>query len=82
MTGDSWTHKLANPLVRRLIGTGVTPNHLTTLRLITGLIACGLFDVTNGEVTCQNLFKKRFLSSRIFDGQKRFGVASSNFPLF
>ena len=35
--GDSWTHQLARPLVRPLIGTGVTPNHLTTLRLIVGL---------------------------------------------
>lgn len=35
--GGSWTHKMARPLVRPLIGTGVTPNHLTTLRLIVGL---------------------------------------------
>ncbi len=36
-TGGSWTHKMARPLVRPLIGTGITPNHLTTLRLIVGL---------------------------------------------
>jgi phosphatidylglycerophosphate synthase len=30
---------LARPLVRPLIGTGVTPNHITTARLITGLAA-------------------------------------------
>ena len=35
--GGSWTHKMARPLVRPLIGTGITPNHLTTLRLIVGL---------------------------------------------
>ena len=35
--GGSWTHRMARPLVRPLIGTGVTPNHLTTLRLIVGL---------------------------------------------
>lgn len=28
------------PLIRPLVGTGVTPNHLTTLRAITGVIAC------------------------------------------
>jgi archaetidylinositol phosphate synthase len=39
MTGGSWTHKLARPLVRPLVGTGITPNHLTTARLITGLLA-------------------------------------------
>ena len=31
---------LARPLVRPLIGTAVRPNHLTTLRLLTGLAAC------------------------------------------
>lgn len=39
----SWTHLLARPLVRPLIGTWVRPNHLTTLRLLTGLAACALF---------------------------------------
>ncbi|WP_439816111.1 CDP-alcohol phosphatidyltransferase family protein [Zavarzinia sp. CC-PAN008] len=28
-------------MVRPLVGTGVTPNHLTTLRLASGLAACG-----------------------------------------
>ncbi len=37
VVGGSWTHRMARPLVRPLIGTGVTPNHLTTLRLIVGL---------------------------------------------
>jgi archaetidylinositol phosphate synthase len=36
----SWTHRLARLLVRPLVGTGVTPNHLTTLRLLTGVLAC------------------------------------------
>ncbi len=40
MIGDSWTHRLARPLVRPLVGTGVTPNHITTARLVTGLMAC------------------------------------------
>lgn len=40
MIGDSWTHRLARPLVRPLVGTGITPNHITTARLVTGLIAC------------------------------------------
>jgi phosphatidylglycerophosphate synthase len=41
--GDSWTHRLARPLVRPLLGTRVRPNHLTTLRLLSGLAACGGF---------------------------------------
>ena len=31
---------MARVLVRPLVGTPVTPNHLTTLRLLTGLAAC------------------------------------------
>ncbi len=40
MIGTSWTHRLARVMVRPLVGTGITPNHLTTLRLITGVLAC------------------------------------------
>jgi archaetidylinositol phosphate synthase len=40
MVGTSWSHRLARILVRPLVGSGVTPNHLTTLRLATGLLAC------------------------------------------
>jgi len=38
---NSWTHLLARAAVRPLVGTSVRPNHLTTLRLLTGLAACG-----------------------------------------
>lgn len=37
---DTWTHAAARWMVRPLVGTGVTPNHLTTLRLLTGVAAC------------------------------------------
>ena len=37
---DSWTHKAARVVVRPLIVTGVRPNHLTSLRLLTGVGAC------------------------------------------
>lgn len=40
MTDTTWTHLLARPMVRPLIGTAVRPNHLTTLRLLTGIAAC------------------------------------------
>lgn len=43
MTQSTWTHRLARPCVRPLVGTGVTPNHITTLRLLTGLFACFAF---------------------------------------
>jgi archaetidylinositol phosphate synthase len=38
--GTSWTHRLARLAVRPLVGRGVTPNHLTTLRLLTGAASC------------------------------------------
>jgi phosphatidylglycerophosphate synthase len=38
----SLSYRLARPLVRPLVGTGITPNHLTTLRLVTGLVTCAL----------------------------------------
>ena len=43
MSGDSWTHLMARPLVRPMIGTRIRPNHLTTLRLLSGLVACFCF---------------------------------------
>jgi archaetidylinositol phosphate synthase len=43
VTGASWTHLLARPMVRPLVGTAVRPNHLTTLRLLTGVAACVAF---------------------------------------
>lgn len=41
----SWTHRLTRIMVRPLVGGPVTPNHLTTVRLVTGLFACGAFAV-------------------------------------
>jgi len=45
MVGDSWTHKIARVCILPLVNTPVTPNHLTTLRLFTGLAACACFAV-------------------------------------
>jgi archaetidylinositol phosphate synthase len=45
MVGDSWTHKIARVCILPLVGTPVTPNHLTVLRLLTGLAACACFAV-------------------------------------
>ncbi len=43
MVGDSWTHKLARICILPLVNTPVTPNHLTALRLVTGLLSIGAF---------------------------------------
>ena len=42
MSHDSWTHLLARRAIRPMVGTRVTPNHLTTLRLLTGVAACAM----------------------------------------
>jgi len=45
MVGDSWTHKIARVCIRPLVATPVTPNHLTWLRLLSGIAACACFAV-------------------------------------
>lgn len=49
MVGDSWTHKIARVCILPLVNSPITPNHLTTIRLITGVAACGLFTIGTTE---------------------------------
>ncbi|HTT08601.1 MAG TPA: CDP-alcohol phosphatidyltransferase family protein [Gammaproteobacteria bacterium] len=48
----SWTHRLARYFVQPLVHTPVTPNHLTTLRFLSGLLACVAFGygTRSGEI--------------------------------
>jgi phosphatidylglycerophosphate synthase len=50
MVGDSWTHKAARWCVLPLVDTPVTPNHLTVLRLLSGIAACAMFAVGTREL--------------------------------
>ncbi len=43
MSYNTWIHKFSRQLVKPLINTPVTPNHLTTGRLLCGLGAAGCF---------------------------------------
>ncbi len=43
MIGTSWTHILARVVIRPFLGTRLRPNHLTTLRLLSGVAACVCF---------------------------------------
>ncbi len=45
MSHNTWIHRVVRVGVRPLVGTSVTPNHLTTLRLATGLAATAAFAV-------------------------------------
>ena len=42
---SSWTHRLARAFIRPMLGGPITPNHLTTARLVIGLAACAAFAV-------------------------------------
>lgn len=43
MSHDTLIHRIVRPAVRRLAPTGITPNQLTTLRLVTGVAAALAF---------------------------------------
>ena len=43
MIGDSWTHKIARICILPLVNTSISPNHVTIIRLITGVVACVAF---------------------------------------
>ncbi|MFZ5556188.1 MAG: CDP-alcohol phosphatidyltransferase family protein [Pseudomonadota bacterium] len=45
MSHNTWIHRAVRGAVRPLVGTRLTPNHLTTLRLATGLAAAALLAV-------------------------------------
>lgn len=49
-TPRPWDARLANRLVRPLVGTRVRPNHLTTLRLVVGVAGAALFALGGGWV--------------------------------
>ncbi len=49
MVGDSWTHKIARVCILPLVNSPVTPNHLTILRLVSGIAACSSFAVGTQE---------------------------------
>jgi hypothetical protein len=67
MAHDSWTHRLARAAVRPLLGTRVTPNHLTTAR--DWAIAMGM--AAAGGVTAASLWSERLERSRA-DGVKAY----------
>jgi 2-aminoethylphosphonate dioxygenase len=45
---DTWSHAAARTLVRPLVGTWVRPNHITSMRLATGVMACVLLALGGG----------------------------------
>ena len=70
MSHNTWVHKGARVLMRPLVATPVTPDHLTALRLLTGLAAAGALAVGSEEwrVAGALLFILSFLLDRA-DGE-------------
>jgi phosphatidylglycerophosphate synthase len=48
VSSDTLIHRIVRPAVRRLARTRVTPNHVTTLRLATGIAAAAAFAAGGG----------------------------------
>jgi phosphatidylglycerophosphate synthase len=65
MSHNTWIHRGVRVLVRPLVGTPVTPNHLTALRLATGLGAAGALAV--GAAPWQYYGAGLFLLSMLLD---------------
>jgi archaetidylinositol phosphate synthase len=43
LSSNTLIHRIVRPAVRRIAHTGITPNHITTLRLVTGVAAAAAF---------------------------------------
>jgi phosphatidylglycerophosphate synthase len=65
MSHDTWIHRLARIGVRPLAAARVKPNHITTLRLATGLAAAIAFAV--GSMSANALGAALFLLSMVLD---------------
>ncbi|MFC7475034.1 CDP-alcohol phosphatidyltransferase family protein [Dankookia sp. GCM10030260] len=48
MSVNTLIHRIVRPAVRAIAPLGVTPNQITTLRLVTGVVAAGAFAVGGG----------------------------------
>lgn len=81
MSHDTWFHRVARAAVRPLVGSAVTPNHLTTLRLLLGLAAAGAFAIGSDSARDwgAGLFLLAMLLDRMDGELARLAQASSLF---
>ena len=76
----TWDARLARSLVRPLVDTPVTPNHLTTVRLLIGL--AGAWCLAHGGFETEDVLYLLPLVT-LFDGVEPFLLAASiGAPLF
>ncbi len=65
MSYNTWIHKIARQLVLPLVDTPITPNHLTTARLLSGVAAAICFSF--GETMWNLLGALAFIVSMLLD---------------
>jgi archaetidylinositol phosphate synthase len=65
MSTPLWDQKLASYLVRPLVGTPVTPNHVTTVSLLMSLAGAAL--LASGDTVLENWGAGLFLTGRFLD---------------
>ncbi len=65
MSHGTWLHRLVRPAVRPLVRLGITPNQLTSVRLVTGLAAA--VALAEGSPFLRDLGGLFFLVSMLFD---------------
>src|ERR1700741_3879499 len=65
MSHNTWIHRIVRPFVRPLVRTVVTPNHLTALRLLTGIAAAIL--LAGGDSFWSDIAGAVFLLSSLLE---------------
>ena len=81
MSYDTWIHKFSRRLVLPLVDTPVTPNHLTTGRLLFGLAAavCFAFGLTTWNIIGALCFRVSMLLDRADGELARLSGKTSHF---
>lgn len=84
MSHDTWFHRLSGFVVRPLVDTPITPNHLTTGRLLSAVAAGACFAVDTGtwNVLGAGMFLVSMLLDRADGMLARMKNASSRFGAF
>ena len=65
MSHDTWIHRIARLGVRPLVETSVAPNHITTVRLVTGLAAACALAIPEGP--WKHIGAGLFVASMVLD---------------
>lgn len=84
MSHNTWIHRISRQLVRPLVNTPVTPNHVTTGRFVSGIAAAGCFavDERSWDVIGAGIFVLSMLLDRADGELARMKGSTSRFGAF